>query len=434
MTHPFRIKKRSKSISDASELSSSLSEKQENENKNLNVSELCCIIQKSVKNNLNDTFTVTGELSNFRINKNNLYAKLKDNNSSLSVKFWKFTNNVKEKYDNGDKVIVSGIIDFYSPFGEISFIINKIQKNGIGDLHKNYEKIKQQYKELGYFDDSRKKTYPKSIRKIGIVTSSDGAAITDVKFVLDKYGFKGNIIIKGCAVQGFECGKSIAKAIKILDNMNLDIILITRGGGSLEDLMGFSDSNVLEAIYLCNTYTISAVGHEIDSMLSDFVADQRSPTPSIGAEYICGLQKDEFNKLDNYLDKLTVIFNEKNKIVDNLKMEIYNIKSKLISPINFINEINLHLDSFNKMVIDLIKNKFTKLFTSLEILKNKLLSKDITHILKLGFVVMTDIETGNIVKTIEQLEINRNIKIMTSTGDIEVYIKPKKDENKINPK
>lgn len=424
MSRIFRTKKRSKSISESSDLSSSLIE--EHKNKNLNVSELCSIIQNSIKKNLNDNFTVTGELSNFKINKNHLYAKIKDETSSLSIKFWSFSNNVKEKYDNGDKVIISGKVDFYSPFGEISFIANKIQKNGIGDLHKNYEKIKQKYKDLGYFNDSRKKTYPLSIRKIGIATSSDGAAIADVKFVLEKYGFKGEVIIKGCSVQGFECGKSIAKAIKTLDDMNLDIILITRGGGSLEDLMGFSDSNVIEAIYSCKTYTVSAVGHEIDSMLSDFVADYRAPTPSIGAEYICGLQREEFNKLNEYLELSNVVFNNKKKIIDSLKTELFNIKSKLISPINFINELHSKLEDINKNANNIMKNKFTKLFTTIEILKNKLQSKDISNILKLGFVVLTDTETGKVIKTINQLSNNKNIKIMTSDGEIEVSIALKK--------
>jgi len=246
---------------------------------------------------------VKGELSGFRGKYNNtVYASLKDDISSINIIRFNATEDIK----NGDKVIASGNIDFYSKTGDIKLICNKIEIEGEGELFKRLNILKKKFEEKGYFEN--KKSFPK-VKNIGIVTSKDGAALQDILFVLNSNKFEGNVYIKNSPVQGNDCPKGICSGIKFFNtfltqqNIKVDLIMITRGGGGIDDLMGFSDQSVIEEIHNSDIFVMSAVGHEIDWMLSDYVADIRAPTPSIGAEIICKSCPDYKRKIEIFLLK-----------------------------------------------------------------------------------------------------------------------------------
>lgn len=331
---------------------------------------------------LNDSHTIKGELHNYSKRNGNIFAAIKDKNSSIDIICW----NCLEDYENGDEVEIYGRINFYKKTSKINLQIFSIKKLGQGDHHKLYEKLKQNFQNLGYFD--RKKEMPKNINNIGIVTSKDGAALQDVLYVLKNGGFDGNIIIKDCLVQGINAPNSIKDAIESFkvnrETNNVDLILITRGGGSLEDLMAFSSEKVVKAIYESDIFTISAVGHEIDSMLSDFTADLRAPTPSIGAQIIIN----EYNKkFAIYLDANKILL----KIQFELKSRIDSIKKKFPSKDDLIKKI---IDTRLKQLLDEIKTRFKIIKTNAEKIKNRIVTDNI---------IIINPETGNSIQNTDEL-------------------------------
>src|SRR5690606_38233719 len=249
----------------------------------LSVSELCYNINLSITQI--DQVTVIGEVSGLSLCGKHLYGILKDNDSCINFIIW----NNKFPIKSGDKIVATCKPSFYPKNGKTNIIINSLEKHGLGILFELYQKNKIKYESLGYFKN--KKPEPKKIFNIALVTSIDGAALQDILCIFRQNNFIGKIFIKSCFVQGKFADKSIANSIHYFDRLDVDIVVVTRGGGSFEDLLPFSSENVIEALHNSKKYTISAVGHEIDHMLSDYVADKRYPTPSVFAEKICELFK-----------------------------------------------------------------------------------------------------------------------------------------------
>ena len=233
--------------------------------------------------------SVSGEISNYRpASSGHLYFQLSDRNATISVVMFKSKSyGLSFTPKDGDKVIIKGSISLYAPRGSYQIIATSMTLSGTGDILIEIEKRKQYYSQLGYFEQSRKKELPIYIKKIGVVTSDTGAAIRDILQVLNRRNKSIDVVIFPTLVQGKSADEMISKRIKQAQRMkDLDVLIITRGGGSLEDLLPFSESAVIEALYHSDIVTISAVGHEIDNSLSDFVADVRAPTPSAAAEIV----------------------------------------------------------------------------------------------------------------------------------------------------
>jgi exodeoxyribonuclease VII large subunit len=272
----------------------------------------------------------------------------------------------------------------------------------LGDLFKKYLDFKNDFDQKGYFDKDRKKSLPIAINNIGIITSADGAALRDILYVLKENQFRGKIFIKDCMVQGASAGKSIGDSIKLFNEKykkKIDILLITRGGGSFEDLFQFSSTEVVNAIYESKIYTSSAVGHETDTMLSDYVADYRAPTPSIGAQYISTLYSQRYD----ILNKGEVI---KNKIRINLIKRLDKLNTKL----NYIKKYNIF-----EPILDDIKHNKNKIKNCIKYrlydLKNKVKNiKDTINffeqkdkILYDGYCMIVDPETEKTIDTIDDI-------------------------------
>lgn len=245
-----------------------------------------------VKNLLESTFPsveVQGEISNFKPNSSgHLYFDLKDAQAKIAVVMFKgAASSLTRMPKEGDKVTLKGSFAVYPPHGKYQLIAEKISFQGVGELLLKLEELKKRLQERGWFDKERKKPIPKFPTRIGIVTSPTGAVIRDIIHVLSRRLGNFHLILNPVRVQGEEAASEIAEAIRLFNLHGLaDVLIVGRGGGSLEDLWSFNDEKVAQAIFTSTIPIISAVGHETDFTIADFVADMRAPTPSAAAEIV----------------------------------------------------------------------------------------------------------------------------------------------------
>ena len=250
------------------------------------VSQISVAIKKTLEGSFS-TLQISGEISNLRLQSSgHYYFTLKDDQAQISCALFRGDAlRIKSQLKDGDQIIATGNLSVFTPKGNYQLIVKEIQHKGLGDLLAQLEALKRKYAEKGYFDQSRKKKLPRFAKTIGVITSSTGAVIQDIIHTLGRRhsGFK--LVLIPCKVQGEGSSQEIACALDFMNKHKLcDIIIVGRGGGSLEDLWCFNEEKVVEAIYRSQIPVISAVGHETDFTLADFVADVRAPTPTAAAE------------------------------------------------------------------------------------------------------------------------------------------------------
>lgn len=343
-------------------------ETKKNEEKTVTVFELTEQIKNMFKNEFDELIIVTGEISNWKLSKTNVFFTLKDENASINAVIWNYNSNKKD-IDNGKKVKIHGSLTIFNKSGTYNLTVKKIELLGIGDLHNQYMKLKEKYEKLGYFDQKNKKPKPDIIKKIGIITAEGGAALQDFLYVVKKNDFIGEIYIKNCIVQGKDCSKSVANAIKELDKYKFDLIILSRGGGSFEDLFGFSEACVLEELYHCKTCTISAIGHEVDWMLSDYVADIRAPTPSIAGEIVSSKKEDTISRkiID---DSLRILKNMINNKIISVENNIKFAKKTIVSPIDNIVKLKESISILDKQLLNMINYKINGIQSNINVCQN----------------------------------------------------------------
>lgn len=230
--------------------------------------------------------SVKGEVSNCKYHPTgHIYFTIKDQTGTLSaIMFAGNRRGLKFRMQEGDTVIVTGSIEVYERDGKYQLYAREIEPDGTGDLYLKYEALKRELEEMGMFAPEYKKPIPKYASRIGIVTASTGAAVQDIKNIANRRNPYVQLILYPALVQGEGAAESIIKGIQRLDLLGVDVIIVGRGGGSIEDLWAFNEEPVARAIFECQTPVISAVGHETDTTIADFVADLRAPTPSAAAE------------------------------------------------------------------------------------------------------------------------------------------------------
>ncbi len=346
-------------------------------NKYLTVSE----INKYIKNkfdgdtNLNLVY-LKGEISNFKNHTTgHLYFTVKDENSRiLAVMFANNAHQLKFKPTDGDRVLIVGRVNVYEANGNYQIYVQEMIQDGIGNLYLEFEKLKKKLGELGYFDDSHKKLIPKFPKKIGIITAATGAAVHDIMTTIDRrYGLT-ELYIFPCLVQGEGAKDNIVKNIILANTYDLDVIILGRGGGSIEDLWPFNEEVVAHAIYNSNIPIVSAVGHEVDFTISDFVADLRAPTPTAAAELVVPNINDLRNEINNYKIRAS-------QIMVSLIRHNANVLSGLVNSYVLKNPTNIYeiktqkLDYIITRMIDVIdhkmeinKNKYLNILSKLETL------------------------------------------------------------------
>lgn len=230
--------------------------------------------------------SIKGEVSNCKYHPSgHIYFTLKDGGSQIgAVMFASQRKNLGFKMEEGQQVVAEGTVDVYERDGKYQLYAKSITLDGTGDLFRKFEKLRNELEEMGMFDGCYKQPIPRYAKRVGVVTASTGAAIRDIMNISARRNPYVQLILYPAVVQGAEAKYSIVKGIQTLDRMNLDVLIVGRGGGSIEDLWAFNEEMVARAIFECSTPVISAVGHETDVTIADYVADMRAPTPSAAAE------------------------------------------------------------------------------------------------------------------------------------------------------
>ena len=270
----------------------------------ISVSQLTDYIRKLINSDsrLKQVY-VRGEISNFkRYSSGHCYFSLKDEGSVIpGVMFYGFASKLKFEPKNGMKVLVRGYVDVYKSRGNYQLYAQRIIEDGLGELHIAFEQLKKELESKGYFDDDLKKPIPKFPKKVGVVTAATGAAIRDIVTTIKRRWPLCEIILFPSLVQGNLAANNIVRQIFVADNeFELDTLIVGRGGGSIEDLWAFNERIVAKAILVCKTPVISAVGHEIDWTIADYVADKRAATPTAAAEIAVPDIREISSKVDDF--------------------------------------------------------------------------------------------------------------------------------------
>ena len=270
------------------------------------------------------TVVVKGEISNFVPHRTgHWYFTLKDENSQIKAVMFRGSNlRVNFKPENGHKVVLQGRISVYEKSGEYQIYVDAMKRDGLGDLYVAFEELKRRLAEEGLFDSAYKKPIPKFPRKIGVITSANGAAVRDIKNIATRRCPSVQLVLFPAIVQGANTEDSLIKALDYFETQYpVDTIIIGRGGGSIEDLWGFNGERLARKIFSMNTPIVSAVGHETDFTICDFVADLRAPTPSAAAELAVPDLRTLLQDLDYQYERLTESMNarieeEKENLLD----------------------------------------------------------------------------------------------------------------------
>lgn len=308
---------------------------------------------------------INGQLSNIRVNNSHLYFSLKEDNEIIDCVIYYFEDkDINFDFEDGIDVNVKGNVFYNNYSSRIIISAKEVSEVGISENYKKFLDMKEEFRKLGYFDEINKKVIPKYPKKVGLITSKDGAAIIDFISVINQKPNDINIFLYPVKVQGLESSNLIKQAICDLDHKNLDVIVITRGGGSNEDLSTFNNRDIVEAVFDAKTPIISAIGHKIDLTLLDLVSDLSLQTPTEAGSYIiesyANLEKD----LDDVIHKMKQIIGAE---IDSFERNLLFLERDLRSfhPLNNLNNIEVEL-SFIKKELD------TKLKNSLSINENRL--------------------------------------------------------------
>ena len=365
----------------------------------LTVSQINSYINRKMKMDANlKNIYIKGEISNFKTySSGHSYFTLKDEASQIPAAMFKGRKrflNFEPK--DGDKVIVKGKIEVYERDGKYQLYAASITKDGIGILYEKFEKLKTELNEAGYFDEQHKKDIPKYPKRIGVVTSPTGAAIRDIITTIKRRYPICEILVFPTMVQGEQASGQIVRQIKNAQSYDIDTLIVGRGGGSIEDLWSFNEKEVAFEIYNCKIPVISAVGHEIDFTISDFVADLRAATPTAAAE----IAVPELSKIKDNVDQLSKRLNKSvnDKITLN-KTKLENISQKNI----FKNPESIY--EIKGMTLDNLVNKLS--FSSKNIIsqnKNKLFKLENAPILK-NPKELTRTKQDALLKNINKLEV-----------------------------
>jgi len=353
-----------------------------------------------------EDIVVTGELSSFSVARGIAYFTLKDNETILScVQF-----GCKQEFNIGDMVECKGNIKYYPKGGKLSLNVLSIQFSGQGELYKRFIELKEKLEKEGLFDDLNKIPIPRFIKSIGVVTSATGAVLQDIKNVVSRRNPNLDIYVYDSQVQGRFAVSDVIAGITYFDNLtDVDVIIVARGGGSIEDLMPFNDEELARVAFICNKPLISAVGHETDFSILDFVADLRAPTPSAAAELVT------YNaaELKRYL--LDIFTNIQNCVI-NTYSEIELKTNYLLSSLEHhitekVNEETLNINDVLNLIERKLENQIENTKYRVNLALNTLDKLNPARLLTSGYSYVTN--NGNIV-TSKNTKVGDNVEIITS--------------------
>ncbi len=364
---------------------------------------------------------VYGEISGVSLVRGNLYFTLKDENAMLScIMFGASSTSIKD----GDQVLVTGGLKFYAKGGRLNFYATSISPYGSGQLFKKFLELKEKLEREGVFDDKYKKPLPKNIKTIGVVTSSTGAVIHDIITVTHRRNPYLNILLYPSKVQGEGAENTIIEGLEYLDKLpEVDVIIIARGGGSIEDMQPFNTEILARKIITLSKPVISAVGHEVDYTICDFASSLRAGTPSIAGELVSKNIMEGLTEFSHHLDKMQFLYNnflaEKYAKLDSLFETFDNKMSNLLATKS---------SNFNKLAYKLRQINFiSNIEKTLEINYNKLQLLDIRKIYDRGFARVRC--KDKVVKSTTGVETGDEIDVELIDGDIIAKVTKKEQKN-----
>lgn len=346
------------------------------------------------------------EISNFkRHSRGHLYFTLKDESSQISaVMFARETQSLRFVPQDGSKVIVEGYISIYEPYGTYQVYVTRMVTDGVGDLFVAYEKLKQDLEEEGLFDEAKKKPIPLFPKAIGVITSPTGAAVRDIIHITNSRYPLTTIIIYPALVQGTEAKQSIVKQIEKANQDGLvDTLIVGRGGGSIEDLWAFNEEVVARAIYHSNIPVISAVGHETDFTIADFVADRRAATPSQAAELAVPDRRALLSTIEDLSHKSTLLFNQ---LLNALKKRTERATSSFVftDPSRMFQTKEMKADHLIERLIQQNPSQVLK--------KNDELVIELHRRLRYAYINCVKVQESKFIRQVDKLELSNPLAMM----------------------
>lgn len=366
---------------------------------------------------------VKGEISNCKYHSSgHIYFTLKDSASALGcVMFAGDRRGLDFRLSDGQAVIIGGTISVYERDGRYQLYAKKITLAGEGALYERYEQLKKKLEQKGYFDETHKKKIPSYVKKVGIVTADTGAAIQDIRNISARRNPYVQLVLYPAKVQGEGASDTIVKGIQTLDQAGVDVIIVGRGGGSIEDLWAFNEENTAQAIYECSTPVISAVGHETDTTIADYVADLRAPTPSAAAElavydvrlvletlYGCKdrLIRAMFDRIDDARQELA--FRER-------QLKVLNPSQQVLQRRQYVADME---DKLTGLMNRLLEDKKYRL----QLLAGRLDGMSPLKRLESGFAYFSDLE-GNRIESVKKLAPGDQVDITLVDGRVRAEVK-----------
>ena len=384
----------------------------------LSVSELTTLIKTTLETSFYG-LTVEGEISGFRpASTGHWYFSLKDQNAVIGCCMWRSSiPRVAFKPKDGMRVIVTGSISVFEPRGTYQIICTSMKVAGEGDILAMLEERKRKYDALGYFDPAVKKPIPVRPSRVAVITSPTGAALQDILQITGRRNKGMDIIILPAVVQGAEAAQTIAARIREVNEFLLaDVMIVGRGGGSIEDLLPFSEECVIEAIHDSEIPVISAVGHEIDWAISDYVADLRAPTPSAAAELVCQSSVDQMEQVQRLRMNMTeAVLARLNSI--KLRLAAFSPTSARAHLENSLNRKRMLLDNLTLGMQHTVSSLLSQNKGRSELLKHKMEALSPLAVLQRGYSMVTD-KDGHVIKNISQVAPGDDISIRLSDGMI----------------
>ena len=375
---------------------------------------------------------VKGEVSNCKYHTSgHIYFSLKDETGTMScVMFAGHRRGLAFSMKDGDKVIVGGSVDVYERDGRYQLYAKEITLEGAGALYERYLALKQELEEMGMFAGEYKQPIPKFIRRLGVVTAPTGAAVQDIRNISYRRNPYLQIILYPALVQGAGAAESIVKGIRMLDGLNVDVIIVGRGGGSIEDLWAFNEEIVARAIFECRTPVISAVGHETDFTIADFVADLRAPPPSAAAELAVNDYRSVVESVSVYRQRM---YRAMSTRLDFYRSRLANFSTKFgyLSPEYRLREQRQRLADVESSLQNAMEGKLKENRHRLSLYVERFTGLSPLRKLNQGFSYVADQEKRTLT-SVKQVKNGDTIYISVTDGTIEAKVNSTKKEERIH--
>ncbi len=368
---------------------------------------------------------VQGEISNWTAARSgHIYFTLKDEEAQIRCVMWR-SQAARQKYlpEHGDEIIAHGKVSVYAPRGDYQLYVDSIRTAGVGLRHLEFEALKEKLRAEGLFDEARKRPIPLFPRTIGVVTSSKGAALQDILRVLNERYPAVEVIIAPTLVQGDNAPPQIVAAINALNELdNLDLIIVARGGGSLEDLWCFNDERVARVIAAARYPVVSGVGHETDFTIADFVVDMRTPTPSAAAAAAVPDIQELFSTIAAHQHHLRNIVVQRQKQYRQ-QLNQYGLTLRRLSPQSWIDQRRQRLDEFTRFFITFTQHRWEMHRARLTALEQHLHTLSPLHTLQRGYALVSRVSSLELITSVKQPAPGDILNIRVSDGEFTAEVK-----------